>query len=72
MHGPLTATLLQQLAVEQGSGRRLARFEFRGVSPLFVSRAFRLEGQAMADGTLALWARGPEGELSMSATAAFE
>ena len=46
--------------------------EFRGVSPLFVGRAFRLEGQAMADGTLALWARGPDGELAMSATAAFD
>lgn len=72
VHGPLTATLLQQLAIEQGGGRRLARFEFRGVSPLFVNRAFRLEGRAMADGTLALWACGPEGELAMSATAAFD
>jgi 3-methylfumaryl-CoA hydratase len=72
VHGPLTATLLQQLAVEQGGGRRLAAFEFRGVSPLFVDRAFRLEGHALADGSLALWARGPDGELAMSATAAFD
>lgn len=72
VHGPLTATLLQQLAVEHGGGRRLAQFDFRGVSPLFVDRAFRLEGQALADGSLALWARGPDGELAMSATAAFD
>jgi 3-methylfumaryl-CoA hydratase len=71
VHGPLTATLLQQLAVTQGGGRRLARFDFRGVSPLFVGRAFRLEGRSEPDGTLALWARGPDGELAMSATAAF-
>ncbi len=71
VHGPLTATLLQQLAVEQGGGRPLARFEFRGVSPLFVSRDFRLEGRAQDDGTLELWARGPDGELAMSAVAAF-
>jgi 3-methylfumaryl-CoA hydratase len=71
VHGPLTATLLQQLAVEKGGGRQLARFEFRGVSPLFVARAFRLEGREAEDGTLALWARGPDGELAMSATAAF-
>ena len=71
VHGPLTATLLQQLAVAHGGGRRLAQFEFRGVSPLFAGRPFRLEGQAQADGSLALWARGPDGELSMSATAAF-
>lgn len=71
VHGPLTATLLQQLAVEQGGGKALARFEFRGVSPLFVDRAFRIEGRRADDGTLALWARGPDGELAMSASAAF-
>jgi 3-methylfumaryl-CoA hydratase len=72
VHGPLTATLLQQFASEHGAGRRLSRFDFRGVSPLFVSRAFQLEGRPAEDGTLAVWARGPEGELAMSATAAFE
>ncbi|MEJ6022478.1 FAS1-like dehydratase domain-containing protein [Ramlibacter sp. PS4R-6] len=71
VHGPLTATLLQQLALEQGKGRQLASFDFRGVSPLFVGRTFRLEGRTAEDGTLALWARGPDGELAMSATAAF-
>lgn len=69
VHGPLTATLLQQLALEHGEGRALASFEFRGVSPLFVSRAFRIEGRIKEDGSLALWARGPDGELAMSATA---
>lgn len=71
VHGPLTATLLQQLAVEQGGGKSLARFEFRGVSPLFVNRAFRVEGRRDEDGSLALWARGPNGELAMSASATF-
>ena len=71
VHGPLTATLLQQIALEQGGGRPLASFDFRGVSPLFVDRAFRLEGRRTDDGTLALWARGPDGELAMSATASF-
>lgn len=71
VHGPLTATLLQQLAVEQAAGRKLASFEFRGVSPLFVGRAFRLEGRAADGGALELWARGPDGELAMSATATF-
>ncbi|MNV49242.1 hypothetical protein D3C71_1411900 [compost metagenome] len=69
VHGPLTATLLQQLAMAQGQGRALAGFDFRGVSPLFVGRAFRIEGRQESDGTLALWARGPDGELAMSATA---
>jgi 3-methylfumaryl-CoA hydratase len=71
VHGPLTATLLQQFALEHGAGRPLARFDFRGVTPLFVGRALKLEGRQVEDGTLALWARGPDGELAMSATAAF-
>lgn len=72
VHGPLTATLLQRLALEHGQGRPLSRFEFRGVSPLFVDRSFRLEGRREDDGSLSLWARGPDGELAMSAAAAFE
>jgi 3-methylfumaryl-CoA hydratase len=71
VHGPLTATLLQQHALAQGSGRALARFDFRGVTPLFVGRTFLLEGRQAEDGALSLWARGPEGELTMSATASF-
>ena len=71
VHGPLTATLLQQLALEQGGGRKLARFEFRGIAPLIEGRAFRIEGLDAGDGALALWARGPDDELAMSATAVF-
>lgn len=71
VHGPLTATLLQHFALEQGGGRPLARFEFRGVAPLFVARPFSLEGRRLEHDRLALWARGPEGELAMSATAEF-
>lgn len=71
VHGPLTATLLQQFALEHGGGRRLSRFDFRGVTPLFVGRAFQLEGKQLDDGSLEVWARGPDGELCMSATAAF-
>jgi 3-methylfumaryl-CoA hydratase len=71
VHGPLTATLLQQFALEHGAGRPLARFDFRGMTPLFVGRAFQLEGRQIDDGAIMLWARGPDGELAMSATAAF-
>ena len=71
VHGPLTATLLQQLALEQGGGKPLAQFDFRGVSPLFVARGFRLEGKREGDRSLSLWARGPDGELAMSAKASF-
>jgi 3-methylfumaryl-CoA hydratase len=71
VHGPLTATLLQQFALEHGGGRPLASFDFRGVSPLFVGRSFKLEGREAEDGGLTLWARGPDGELAMSASATF-
>lgn len=71
VHGPLTATLLQQLAVEQSAGRRLASFDFRGVSPLFVSRSFQVEGREAEGGGVDLWARGPNGELAMSAKATY-
>jgi len=71
VHGPLTATLLQQFASAHGGGRALAAFSFRGVVPLFVNRTFRLEGKQEADGSLSVWARGPQGELAMSATAGF-
>jgi 3-methylfumaryl-CoA hydratase len=72
VHGPLTATLLQQFALEHGAGRALARFDFRGVTPLFAGRAFQLQARQCGDGTLELWARGPDGELAMSATATFQ
>ncbi len=68
VHGPLTATLLQGFALEHAEGRKLASFEFRGVSPLFAGRAFQLEGSRSGDDTLVVWALGPDGELAMSAT----
>lgn len=71
VHGPLTATLLQDFAVTHGDGRRLAEFNFRGVVPLFADRTFQLEAREDGEGGLALWARGPQGELAMSATARF-
>jgi 3-methylfumaryl-CoA hydratase len=71
VHGPLTATLLQQFALQHAAGRSLARFEFRGITPLFAARPFSLEGRQAEDASLALWARGPDGELAMSATAEF-
>lgn len=72
VHGPLTATLLQGFAANRG-GWPLAKFEFRGMSPLFVSSPFKLEGK-VADGNghaLDLWATGPNGELAMRAVAQF-
>ncbi|MET0543484.1 MAG: acyl-CoA dehydrogenase, partial [Variovorax sp.] len=69
VHGPLTATLLQQLATDSHPGRRLTHFEFRGVSPLHVGGAFSLHAAEAEDGAVKMWARGAGGELAMSARA---
>ena len=73
VHGPLTATLLQNFAREIRSDARLARFDFRGVHPLFVSSPFTLEAKRSESEpeALDLWARGPSGELAMRASAGF-
>lgn len=68
VHGPLTATLLQQFASIK-SGRALSAFEFRGVSPLFVGRPVRLKGCQTDANQLLVWACGPQGELAMTAKA---
>lgn len=71
VHGPLTATLLQSFATADQPGR-LVRFDFRGMAPLFADRPFTLEAGGSTDGTLSIWAKGPEGELAMQATAVVE
>lgn len=72
VHGPLTATLLQGFAVRLWPTRRLARFSFRGVAPLFANRSFRIEASTVEGNSdeLALWAHG-EGGIAMQATAVF-
>ncbi|WP_158816690.1 acyl-CoA dehydrogenase [Methylocapsa sp. S129] len=73
VHGPLTATLLLNFATRLRRKARLEQFEFRGVSPLFVSSAFTLEAKISENDleALDLWARGPSGELAMRASARF-
>lgn len=67
VHGPLTATLLADLAAKE-SGCMLASFSFRAMSPLFVADPFTIAGSQ--DGsTLNLWATTSSGGLAMQATA---
>ncbi len=42
VHGPLTASLLLQLAAERFGENRLAQFGFRGVSPAIAGEALHL------------------------------
>ncbi len=73
VQGPLSATLLQNFAGELRPDARLTHFGFRGVHPLFVNAPFALEAKTL-DGdpnALDMWARGPNGELAMRASARF-
>ncbi|WP_319518560.1 MaoC family dehydratase N-terminal domain-containing protein [uncultured Martelella sp.] len=72
VHGPLVATLLQDFAHRCRPDERLTRFEFRGMAPLFVDDDFALEAaEGETPDRLALWAKGPQGELVMKAEAVF-
>lgn len=73
VHGPLTATLLQDFAQRSAKGRRLSGFSFRGASPLFVTAPFTLHAKpGEKPGSLQLWAATPEGGLAMQAEAEFD
>jgi 3-methylfumaryl-CoA hydratase len=69
-HGPLSATLLVQLAIEHNPGKRLAAFEFRALSPLFDNAPFTLNGR-MEDDKAIMWASNAEGQLAMKSTVTF-
>lgn len=70
VHGPLTATLLADLAASSGNNgkRALASFSFRAMSPLFVTDPFTISGTQQGS-TIKLWATTPSGGLAMQATA---
>lgn len=69
-HGPLTATLLADLAVTE-VGKPLASFSFRGVAPLFDDQPFTIAGLVEED-EVKLWAATPSGGLAMQATATMQ
>jgi 3-methylfumaryl-CoA hydratase len=68
-HGPLTATLLVELASAQ-MGRNPKTFEFRAQSPISGPQPFQIEGRCDGN-TIILWARGHDNALAMSASAHF-
>jgi 3-methylfumaryl-CoA hydratase len=68
VHGPLLATLLADL-VRLNSDRRMTEFSFQARSPIYCIAPFRVVGVPGEDGTVDLKAEGPEGALSMQASA---
>lgn len=70
-HGPLTATLLADLALRQAreaGNLRLAHFSYRGFAPLENLHPFDIEGAGSGAGC-DLWARRADGSMAMSARA---
>lgn len=68
-HGPLTATLLVNLATKT-FGKTPKTFEFKGLSPIAGMDKFHIEGNRDGD-NMQLWARRRDGALAMTATATF-
>lgn len=68
-HGPLTATLLVDLAARQ-TGKLPCRFSFKALAPLAGPAPFDLQARRNAD-FVTLWARRADGVCAMQATAEF-
>lgn len=71
VHGPLQAILLFDAASRRFPERAPARFEFRGLRPLFDFDAVSLNGRARDDGGLDLFTANGEGAVGMRAALAF-
>jgi 3-methylfumaryl-CoA hydratase len=69
-HGPLTATMLLELAMAQNPNQLPETYEFRAYNPLFDNAPFTLNGKM--DGSKAImWASNPDNRLAMQATVSF-
>lgn len=72
VHGPLLATLLQDLARASRPAARMREFSFRGLAPTFVDASFHVEAAAgETENTMALWIRDKSGGLAMQGNAVF-
>lgn len=70
VHGPLIATLLMDLIARNLPQARVLDFAFKAVRPSFLGNALHLCGRPSPDGkTIELWAKDPDGWLTMSARA---
>lgn len=68
VHGPLTATLLLDLAAREIGANKLASFEFRGMAPAFVGDDLHLVGR-QEGWQVTLSALGGDGRVVMAAKA---
>lgn len=75
VHGPMTATLLVELADQAGhdTATALTRFEYRATSPMYVNREIKLQAKwedEQRGKKLTVWAEQDE-KVGMKATATF-
>ena len=70
VHGPLIATLLLELALDNNPGRAVRRFDFQARAPLFDNAPFMVAGKPTEDGC-SLWSTTPAGTYSARATVVF-
>ena len=68
-HGPLTATLLIDLALRK-TGKQPKQYSFRALTPIAGIMPFEIAGQEVDDG-LDLWAIRNDGVIAMSAQVVF-
>jgi len=71
VHGPLTATLLLDLARREGGGRAIATVDYRAVRPLYVDRPMALCGAPRNGSAAVLWAEDDLGRVAMTADVTF-
>jgi len=71
VHGPLTATLLLDLAYRENPGKIMTSFSYRAVRPVFATGPYSIEGAANSDGTVRVWALDQDGALAMDGTVTF-
>lgn len=67
-HGPLTATLLLDLLLENVPGKWISKFDFRATLPLYDAHSFTIAGQQNHK-ELKLWAADNGGNIAMQAEA---
>jgi 3-methylfumaryl-CoA hydratase len=70
VHGPLIATLLAELALENNPGSAFRKFDFQARAPLFDNAPFTVSGKPTDEGC-ALWSTTPAGGISARATVIF-
>ncbi len=70
VHGPLIATLLAELALENNPGCAFRHFDFQARAPLFDNAPFTVAGKPTAEGC-SLWSTTPAGGYSARATVIF-